>query len=141
MLVWSHDINKDGWTDLILLKTFLSALTYFSNSPSGWRHENPIALGDAGAIWIDICDIDGDGAVDMVVAAYRDDGVGWHRQLGLSLQFGSREDVGSILGASSVSCRDVNADGHMDVVATGMDSDAVVWCVYQFITDTDTEKV
>jgi hypothetical protein len=127
------DVNHDNRADVVVLQSFLNTLSFYSNLGAGvWGSEQTIAIGDAGLTCVDVCDVDGDGLSDLVVSVYRDDSVGWHRQIAPG-KYESRKLVGSLPGASSVTCSDANLDGHIDIIATGMDSNAVCWYNLHFL--------
>ncbi len=87
--------------------------------------EDSIALGDTGVTSAEACDLDNDGLVDIVASLYRDDSVGWHRQISVG-KFSSRTTIAVVPGATAVSCADLNMDGFADVVVTGMETDALL---------------
>jgi hypothetical protein len=119
------DLNGDSTEDLLAMQPFTGIITWFPSTGSALAGQFTITLNDAGVMHSAVCDLDEDGLVDIVVAAYRDDAVGWHQQVSPG-QFAPRVDIGHLSGPSSVSCADVNHDGINDVLATGLDSDSVI---------------
>jgi len=72
-------------------------------------------------------DIDGDGALDLVVAYKFIDAVLWYRNLGGAeeIKFGPPQDVcksGTCKYACGVACADLNGDGRVDVAAVSRDA-------------------
>ena len=72
-------------------------------------------------------DVDGDGALDLVVAYKFIDAVLWYRNLGGAeeIKFGPPQDVcksGTCKYACGVACADFNGDGRVDVAAVSRDA-------------------
>ena len=72
-------------------------------------------------------DIDGDGALDLVVAYKFIDAVLWYKNLGgdEEIKFGPPQDVcksGTCKYACGVACADFNGDGRVDVAAVSRDA-------------------
>lgn len=85
--------------------------------PAAVRHE--LATGQLGAFGIEAADLDADGDMDIVTAAESiGDLVAWYNDGASPPGFTPRVIDGSYPGVSGVAIADLNADGHLDVVAT-----------------------
>jgi hypothetical protein len=121
--VEAADLDGDG--DLDLIST--SGGPY--DADVSW-YENTDGRGNFGSqqiVTVDVrfpyaaiaSDLDGDGDLDLVSAAYVDDQVAWYENLDGRGSFGLPRPIGVLLGANEVIAADIDGDGHQDVVAGG----------------------
>jgi len=73
-------------------------------------------------------DVDGDGDIDVLGAAWIADDITWWENLdGTGLNWSEHTVDGVFAGASSVYAKDVDGDGDMDVLGAAADADAITW--------------
>lgn len=136
------DVNGDGKIDIITV----SVGTVSSDRPSGqpgqgrvlWFQNNGaafpgfevrgVAEGLNYPVSAQVGDLDGDGALDIVVATRDDNAVRWFRNSGGVIpSFAPILIAGDVLGAVSVDVGDINRDGALDVVSASENDDRIVW--------------
>ncbi len=73
-------------------------------------------------------DLDGDGDLDLVSAAYQDNKIFWLEKEDLVLNFGFHKTISTdVLGAESVFCADLDGDGDLDVLSASRADDKTAW--------------
>ena len=121
------DINRDGRPDILGVTVSGDAIYWWANDGSAlpnWT-EHTVLSSFNGAHAVEPVDLDADGDLDLVVAAFdgdeatiiiNDDGVGgsW-----------TKENFTPFDGAYGVAVGDLNEDGRMDFVASGYYEDAI----------------
>ena len=76
---------------------------------------------------IRVGDIDGDGALDVIVTSV-DDKIAWYRNSDGQGTFGKQElIVANITGTQSVSAGDIDGDGDIDALSASIVDGAIVW--------------
>lgn len=83
------------------------------------------------AISVQTADVDGDGDIDLLGAAYQPDDIAWWENQGLDAN-GQRIFTKHVIdtrlyGADAVFAADLNGDKHLDIVATAFDVNTIVW--------------
>lgn len=87
----------------------------------------PISNSASAPYAIEVADLNGDGANDLLVAAYANAQVAWYAGLGAGVFGGQRVLAAGLANASSCAAADLDGDGDLDVVAVGMGTDSVLW--------------
>jgi hypothetical protein len=123
------DVNGDDVPDVLGAAIEANDVVWYE-APSWTKHVIDGDLG--GAIAVSAADVDDDGGIDILAAGYNSNTVVLYRGPPWTREYRgppwTREIIGSDLyGARSVSAADVDGDGDLDVVATGMISNRVVW--------------
>jgi hypothetical protein len=130
------DIDGDGDSDIVGAARNVDQVAWWSNNggePIQWT-KHVIASGQAGAWSANSADVDGDGDLDLLSAAwFRDELTWWRNEGGAPIVWGQYVIDPSLGGASAVFATDVDADGAVELLAAGFDeADIVVWKATQF---------
>jgi hypothetical protein len=129
--VTAADLDDDGHTDIV------ATAAGSSNRVSWWRNggDQPITWGEhiidinVMSPWgVDVADVDGDGRLDVLVAAWDGQEIAWWRnQPGNPIAW-TRHQVGyQFAGAHSVHAADLDDDGDLDVLGAAADQGEVTW--------------
>ncbi len=120
------DVAATGWND--------DSVSWWHNAVIGgtepaFGHQQYLSQQTPGASDIQAGDLDGDGSLDLVVAAERIDQVSWYRNLPNTSQVFSNEIVltNSASGVSRLAIADLDDDGDNDLLSANEDSDSVVY--------------
>jgi uncharacterized repeat protein (TIGR01451 family) len=95
--------------------------------PFGFKHT--VAGSFAGAIDVSAADLDGDGDLDLIGAAYDDDDIAWWENDGTpaSGTWTKTTIDGFFDGAIAVAAADVDGDGDLDLLGAAENADEVAW--------------
>jgi uncharacterized protein YuzB (UPF0349 family) len=132
--ITTADLDNDG--DLDVLATALN-----SNDIAWWRNDggtpiswtmNMIDDNFEYAHWVYVCDIDQDGHLDALGAAWRGEISGqslawWRNEGGEQVTFTKQVIAESFKGALTIHADDLDMDGDMDVLGTSNDLHEVAW--------------
>jgi hypothetical protein len=122
------DIDGDGLIDVVGAALLANAVTWWRNNGDSTWTEHPINQNFVGAHMVYACDIDTDGDTDVVAAAYTANDITWWRNDGGNpIQWTQQTIDGSFYGALGVFAKDINNDGHIDVLGTSDILDDVAW--------------
>jgi hypothetical protein len=86
-----------------------------------------ITTAASGARAVRAADLDADGDLDLVSAAYFDDRIAWYENAGDGATWTARTVASDARGASDVAVGDVDGDGDLDLVFAAEGDDAVLW--------------
>ncbi len=123
------DMDGDGDDDVV------GALT---TGPLLWRENlvihRSVVLGDRADIEIEVNgafnitsgDLDGDGDADFAAAAFNDDVISWHENLGGGV-FLAHEVLAGTNGPVSVICADLDMDGRLDLASASTNDSTIHW--------------
>jgi len=128
--VYSEDINGDGDMDVLGAAYDANSIAYWENadgSGTSW-YERTVDGDFAGAISVYSEDIDGDGDMDVLGAAYLDDDIAWwENDNGSGTAWSKHIIYGNFDYASSVCSEDIDGDGDMDVLGAALTGRITWW--------------
>jgi hypothetical protein len=118
-----RDLQRHGnqplpaWVEILETRVLLAAV---------FGSENTISTSADGARSVFAADLDGDGDMDVLSAAYLGDTIAWYENDG-SANFTEHTISTSADGAESVYAADVDGDGDMDVLSASRSDDKIAW--------------
>jgi len=124
------DLDGDGDMDLVATSELGSQLEWFENDGASTAPWTLHAIDTVRAIAVATGDVDGDGVVDVVSAAWNYGGTGpmiWYRSDGGQPPVFTRNDVDSLLGPAHIHLVDLDRDHDLDVLIAAEDGDSVRW--------------
>jgi hypothetical protein len=134
--VAAGDMDNDGDIDLVSASfstTTEGFVTIFENTNGAgteWT-EYQVDFDAWGAHTIKLGDINGDGRLDIVVAVFHQDLVGWYLNAGLAgtpwVPWTFRLVFGPVNGAIGLDLADMDNDGDLDIVAGSFTDGEVMW--------------
>ena len=130
--VYTADVDGDGDLDVLGAAYWGDDITWWENDGTpangGWT-EHTVDDSFDGAISVYCADVDGDGDLDVLGAAYRDHHITWWENDGTPANGGWTEHTvdDSFDGAISVYCADVDGDGDLDVLGAAITRGALAW--------------
>ncbi len=128
--VYSEDIDGDGDMDVLGAANKADEITWWENiDGSGTSWTEYTVYGDfdeATCVYSE--DIDGDGDMDILGAAYYDDDITWWENIDGSGTSWTRHPIdGGFNGANSVYSEDMDGDGDMDVLGAAYNGGNITW--------------
>ena len=129
--VYAADINGDGYMDVLSAAYgggSSGMIAWHQGDGSGGFTEYTIStsLAARGATSVLAADVDGDGDLDVLSAAYSYDRITWYENDGLE-NFSEHFISTSADGAQSVFAADVDGDGDLDVLSASANDDTIAW--------------
>ncbi len=124
------DVDGDGDLDVVAASLNLDTVSWFENTDGlgTFGPEQVITNLADGAFSVAAADVDGDGDLDVVVAAYFSDTVSWFENADGLGTFGAEQVITNLAdGARTVTAADVDGDGDLDVVVGSDRDDTVAW--------------
>ena len=118
------DVNRDGRPDLVTVHSFQDSLGILLNEPSGWSTSR-VPTG-ARPTDVEIADVTGDGAPDLVVTPFGGSGGVVHANDGAGGFSAADSTVGGA-ALTSVVARDVDRDGDLDLLVASAAEEAILW--------------
>ncbi len=143
--VYSEDINGDGYMDILGAAAYSDEITWWENSDTGqgiyWT-EHTVDGDFDGAYSVYSKDIDSDGDMDILGAAYEDGKILWWENLdGSGTSWIEHSVDGDFNGAWSVYSADINNDGNQDILgASAGDHDIAWWDLTAYLPEGSLES-
>ncbi|MEN8208070.1 MAG: T9SS type A sorting domain-containing protein, partial [Candidatus Fermentibacteria bacterium] len=129
--VYTQDINGDGYMDILSAAMVDDDITWWENvDGSGVQWTEHIIDGDFdGACYVYSEDIDSDGDMDVLGAAYYAGEITWWENSDTSpgIIWTEHNIATGFTGASCVIAGDINDDGFMDILATPRWATGITW--------------
>jgi len=124
------DMDDDGHNDLLTASMNLGEITWWRNlggDDVSWERR-AVTTELAGAVSVEVADIDGDGDLDVAGSGWTPTGgVSWWQNLGGAGSW-TRHEIAPAFGeSSSVHLTDVDGDGALDVLASSWSLNRVSW--------------
>jgi hypothetical protein len=128
--VRAADLDGDLDIDVVGAALTDNELTWWRNdggSPIVWT-EITITAAFGGAHMVRTCDVDRDGDLDLVAAAYTGDEIAWWRNDGGNPLVWTKQSVATGFNGAVVVCpADIDGDGDQDILGTAQDANDLVW--------------
>ena len=128
--VYAADMDGDGDMDVLGVADLAGDVTWWENtdgSGTSWT-EHLVDGAFDGARSVYAADMDGDGDMDVLGAAYNADDVTWWENTdGSGTSWTEHLVDGAFDGARSVYAADMDGDGDMDVLGAAVDDDDIAW--------------
>ena len=124
------DMDDDGDMDVLGAAMFNNEISWWENiDGSGTDWTKHIVDGDFnGAMSVYSEDIDGDGDLDILGAAFSDDDISWWENIDGSGTDWTKHIVdGDFNGAMSVYSKDIDSDGDMDILGSSLYTNMAWW--------------
>ena len=128
--IFASDLDNDGDLDIVSASKNDNTIAWYENdgavNPS-WTAAD-IATSAANARAVYVADMDNDGDMDILSASQDDNTIAWYENDGAANPSWTAADiVTNIDGANFVFAADLDKDGDMDIVSTGIIDDSVTW--------------
>ncbi len=128
--VYSADINSDGYMDVLATGWLSGAIAWWENTDGSginWiKHTIDGNFNGAYSVYSE--DIDSDGYLDVLGAAYQDDAITWWENAdGSGTSWIEHTVCNDFNGARSVYSEDIDGDGYMDILGAAYHDDAITW--------------
>jgi hypothetical protein len=128
--VYAADVDGDGDVDVLSAAWYTDDIAWWENTAgdgSAWSEHSVDTDFDA-AFHIHAADVDGDGDLDVVGAAYKGNDIAWwENTLGDGSAWSEHTVDAEFNGACSVYAADVDKDGDMDILGAAFDADDIAW--------------
>jgi FG-GAP-like repeat len=127
------DLDNDGDTDILVARKGEGISWFEKDEDSGlFKPQQVISTAISSDLIISTGDIDGDGFVDILLAARNDDKIAWYRnqlgEPGALADFSSQQVIEiNINDAWDAIATDIDGDGDQDVVSASEDDNTIAW--------------
>ncbi len=127
------DFDGDVKPDIAVAGYYSIALACYRNDlPVGDWPQDILAYREEnadGASWVDVGDIDGDGAVDILMSVHLDNLLTWYQNAGGTPVSWWRRPIEKAngIGGGQISLCDMDEDGDLDIVAAMRNENKLVW--------------
>lgn len=129
-MVQPADIDNDGDMDLIAVSRFSNLVIWFEHLDGQGNFGPDQIISDQveSPECIYGADIDGDGDIDIITASKNDNKVAWYENIDGQGDFGNQQIISSTASGTRFAYpADIDGDGDVDVVATLLSDNLVVW--------------
>lgn len=126
----SADFDGDGDLDIVASATFDHQVLWFENEDGKGEFGGKLIIADTVVQpkFVNATDIDGDGDLDVLVAASGEDKILWYENEDGEGTFGNRQTIASgINGVNIVYTADLDGDGLKDVVSGSLTDYKIYW--------------
>ena len=128
--VYAVDIDNDDDIDVIGASSDADEISVWYNqggTPISWEQQTIVSNFNL-AHWVYACDIDDDGHIDILGAAFLSNEVAWWKNSGETPISWTKYTIeAGIAGVVTAHAEDLDNDGDMDVMATAWTADDVIW--------------
>ena len=128
--VYSEDFDSDGHMDVLAASRFDDEITWWENVDgvgTSWI-EQTIDDDFIGPRDVYAADVDGDGCMDVLGAAYSGNAITWWRnEDGYGTEWTEHTIAAGFNSAASVYADDVDSDGDTDVLGASFEDDDITW--------------
>ena len=122
------DMDNDGNMDLLISSRYGFIFWLRQERPGEFAPPEMITTNCHSCRSVDVADMDGDGLVDVVGAAFGYDTVTWHKNTGYGSFIASSEvNGGPLIEPSSIVTADIDNDGRRDVLSVSTAYNSIVW--------------
>jgi hypothetical protein len=128
--VRAADVDGDGDLDIVGAAAFADDIAWWSNlnglgTSWGLRTVDPEF---DGAEWVEVADMDADGDLDLLGAAFWDDDITWWENTDThGISWTGHTVDGGFSGAKSVYPSDLDGDGDLDIIGAANVGDEIAW--------------
>ncbi|MHC4395858.1 MAG: FG-GAP repeat domain-containing protein [Planctomycetota bacterium] len=128
--VYAADVDGDGDTDVLGAASNIGKFTWWENTVgdgTSWTRQD-MSGGFAGAGCVYAADVDGDGDIDILGAAWSADKIiWWENTAGDGTSWTEHNIDSNFVYAMSVSAADVDGDGDIDVLGAAYTDGDITW--------------
>ena len=127
--VYAADIDGDGDVDVLSASFLDNKIAWYENisGVGDFSNEQIISINIDGAFSVHATDVDNDGDLDVLSAAYNSNEIVFFENQGSGL-FSPKQIVSTNANeASSVYAADINNDSYVDILSASYDDDKIAW--------------
>jgi hypothetical protein len=128
--VFAGDLDGDGDLDVVSADYYADRVSWYENTDGNGTFRQPTTITSLadGAWSVSLCDMDGDGDLDVLSASYNNGAIAWYENTDGNATFGGGRIVSrTIVGVTSAHAVDLDGDSDLDVVSTSFNRDRIVW--------------
>lgn len=128
--IFAEDINDDGFLDVICAGADANSIAWWQNNgsqPTTWT-KHTVDDNFDGALYVNAADIDDDGNIDILGAAFEGDELAWWKSSGgENIEWTKYVVKESYTDAHEVMPYDIDLDGDMDIVGVSAGLNVISW--------------